>query len=271
MTNETILPLLGLRNLLDQTGIETLVGVEPPHLPRLSEADLAAVQRDGLDALQKRGLVQIRTGAVDRDEALRSMSQALTQPQVVVRAVRRFRGDRAQRDVTLWYFAAGETIVELAGVEPGRYRLSMIADDAKLLDALQAFLPLGVSPEDAHYVANMIYADLLDILSLGDAGGELAAIELLRSDGLPIEMSREFWADLRAPDWTGAISLIACSPDKVLDTQGVLALQAGDYGWMARISDAKAEEVRLESVMAGALRAQLAADLKAISAQAGRQ
>lgn len=241
-----------LRKLVDQAGIQRLVGIEPTPLPTLTAELRAAVQSKGLGVLQTSGLVHLQTHGVPADEALPQMWQAMNQPQVVVRTERvapaHAPGDSSHVTV-FWYFVNSDTVVQLAGNAPGSYRLALLSSINDMMTTIQASLPVTDSPPAAHFTADLSLDDVQDVWGLRGWRETEPAMEILRSDGLPVEYARQFFSYLVAPDWSGTVTFIGFRGGERGGQTGIYLLQGGHTGWMAYPATDSDAALRLETIM----------------------
>jgi hypothetical protein len=244
----------GLRYMLEHAGVETIVGVEPAELPRLSDEQRELVLQEGLGVLSRLGLVQVTGQVVEIDASLRAMFQVITQPQVVVRVRRRAPRQPIYVD---WYFVSGPSIVRLSVRKDEHYRLALITDSQAMLDIIERSLPAKSVPDSEYVLATLVEGDVLDVRDLVQIYGRVPAIQILRSDGLPAEEADIFFDSIHVPVWTGSVNVLTCRANQVVDTRGVILVQGAEAAWLLRPDTPGTATLRLETIQAGALRALL--------------
>lgn len=213
-----------LVELIDNTGIETIVGGRPIPLP-----DLTAVEM-----------------------------QALEGAQAVLRVV---RGGLESTPYQRWIFVLPHRMIQLSSDNKhgAKNPFEPLAGPAALLEGIEQSIPVSAEPRTAYARAKVRRGDAVNIRDQ-IAGDDInTATEFLVSDGLTLEEADEAFDVMRASSVNARISFMAVRGDDLVLTYGMAVGQAGSEVWMVWAEPPQSEMLTLEVVLAGAVHERLEA------------
>jgi len=211
-----------LAGLVDENGIEALLGGTPTALPVLSEA----------------------------------LNRALSESVAVVRV------DKVGLETEhgqLWALIGNDVIhlVRTGAAAGAGGPAATLPNLAALVAEIERLAPKAWMPAAAYARAVLCLRDAEDVYDQLSGSSSYTASEFLVSDGLTQEDAEVAFDAMRDAATAARISFLAMHNDDLVLTYGIWIGQDGEDVWMASVAPPKSVEFTLETVMQGALQRRL--------------
>jgi len=228
-----ILERAELLMLLDAVQADGVIGLDTNTLRPASQAEHVALIRQGLESLSRRGAVEVVGEVVTINVDLLSMAMLMAHPEAAIVTSRDNPGLGQQ---LFLHYLAGEVVLEQTLPSEQQHRLALVPGPQGLVERLLGILPVQETPTAAQFRIEISPDDFFDVKQQVESNQfETARARLQQLQWHQVAIDH-FLATFAKPDFGGAIALMRCQRDEVVDGRNVAVVQRGEAAlWVKQV------------------------------------
>lgn len=242
--------------LMDALNCMSIVGVDSATLFPVDREKHRALIFEGIELLQKHGLMEIRDGKHILSTDLLRLAAVIAGPTVVIETI---RGMPDGKQMKYLHYLVPPKIVELSFPDEQQYAIGLIAQVALMLARIEKIIPIQppqLTQTFAGHASKHIVSEMLSLDRVGELN-EAEATTALRDEGMSEEGTRRLLAAFKEPVFAGTVTLMQVREGTVVARWNVTVVQGKDVAWQLRTDPDSPSQVEIATVDAAALRTTL--------------